>query len=252
MEQVLREALSWLGTPYHHGARVKGAGVDCGQFPAAVFEACGLVPKVDIGDYPHDWHMHRGEERYLALVEKYFAKVADGVPLPGDLALFKFGRCISHGAIVIEWPQVIHAYLEAGAVVLDDAAANMGLAKRFVGIWRLKKCLGRDLPMPARPPAESLQDGKIAPEACAGFPLRIRHRKRSKPLQKTSAVSRGLSLDTVCRNETQPNHKSHASAQFQAHPRRVKLQNALFVLRLGSRAVFSADEPKIIYDLEAQ
>lgn len=131
--------------------------MDCGQFPAAVFEACGLVPKLDIGEYPHDWHMHRDDERYLGLVEKYFSRVDSGqwtvdsekphqlstahcqlsTALPGDLALFKYGRCISHGAIVIEWPQIIHAYITAGAVVLDDAEANMGLAKRFVGIWRL-------------------------------------------------------------------------------------------------------------------
>jgi hypothetical protein len=137
MQQVIIEALSWLGTPYHHEARVKGAGVDCGQLPAAVFESCGLIPKVMIDPYPCDWHLHRSDERYLSIVERFFEK-ADN-PLPGYLALFRYGRSISHGAIVIEWPVVIHAYITAGAVVLDDAIANKDLAERFVGVWRLRQ-----------------------------------------------------------------------------------------------------------------
>jgi len=165
---VTKEALTWLGTPYHHAARVKGAGADCGQFPAAVFEAAGLIPPLEIEYYPCDWHLHRDDERYLAIVEKHFENISKGPnglrgaakcseprqrgadmehaphidhcqqPLPGDLALFRYGRAISHGAIVIDWPTIIHAYIHAGAVVLDDVWANTDLAGRFVGIWRLK------------------------------------------------------------------------------------------------------------------
>jgi cell wall-associated NlpC family hydrolase len=136
MLNLIDEAMSWLGTPYHHEARVKGAGVDCGQFPAAVFEACGLIPHVEIEHYTYDWHLHRDDERYLNYVEAFFTKVDS--PQAGDLALFKYGRVISHSAIVIEWPLVIHAYITAGAVVLDDGIANQDLAKRLQGFWRLK------------------------------------------------------------------------------------------------------------------
>ncbi len=136
---VVAEAMTWIGTKYHHAARVKGAGVDCGQLPLAVFEAVGLIPPVDPGTYPHDWHMHQDEERYLAIVERFCDRLPDGAqPLPGDLALYRFGRCISHGAIVIEWPVVLHSHIEAGAVVLDDTLANQGLAKRLRGCWRLR------------------------------------------------------------------------------------------------------------------
>ncbi|MCL1908970.1 MAG: C40 family peptidase [Holophagaceae bacterium] len=135
-QSITTAALSWLNTPYHHEARLKGIGVDCGQFPAAVFESLGLIPKLDIEPYPHDWHLHRDEERYLEIVERHFEKVDS--PLPGDLALFRFGRAISHGSIVIDWPLIIHAYINARAVVLDDAIANQDLAKRLVGFWRLK------------------------------------------------------------------------------------------------------------------
>jgi cell wall-associated NlpC family hydrolase len=61
-EDVVREALSWIGTPFHHAGRVKGAGVDCGQFPLAVFESCGLIPNYVPAHYPADFHLHSNEE----------------------------------------------------------------------------------------------------------------------------------------------------------------------------------------------
>jgi cell wall-associated NlpC family hydrolase len=132
-ERVVAVAMSWLGTPHHHHARVKGAGVDCGQFVAAVFEEAGVVAAFETDEYPHDWHLHRSEERYLGYVNRYAKRIYDN-PQPGDIVLYRYGRCISHGAIVVKWPQIIHSFLGLG-VVLDDAEANHALAQRFVGWW---------------------------------------------------------------------------------------------------------------------
>lgn len=136
--EVVQEALTWLGTPWHHQGRVRGAGVDCGMLPMEVYAACGLVPQLPTPEYSHDFHLHRGEEFYLQLVEEHASKVARP-PLPGDLALFRFGRVLSHGAIVIAWPCIIHSYLPAHAVVLDDAEANLDLGQRLEGIWSMWK-----------------------------------------------------------------------------------------------------------------
>lgn len=132
-EDVVQAALAWLGTPYHHQGKIKGAGVDCAQLLVAVFHEAGMLPDIDVGYYPHDWHMHRSDEKYLGWVEKYAHRV--DTPKPGDVALFKFGRCISHGAIVIEWPRVIHAYIRQGCVLAD---ANDGeLDGRLDSFWSL-------------------------------------------------------------------------------------------------------------------
>lgn len=131
---VVQEAESWLGTPYHHAARVKGAGTDCAMLLAEVYEAAGVTPRVEPEAYPHDWHIHRNEERYLQHVET-FARRIEGAPRPGDIALFRVGRCISHGAIVISWPLAIHAYVTPGEVVLEDMEANLDLRERLVGFW---------------------------------------------------------------------------------------------------------------------
>lgn len=113
-EQIIAEAKTWLGTPYHHMAQVKGAGVDCAQILLAVYHAVGLIPKIDVGYYPQDWHFHRDEERYLGWIEQY-AKRVDR-PQMGDIALFKFGRCVSHGAIMLNENNVIHSYFRQGCV----------------------------------------------------------------------------------------------------------------------------------------
>jgi len=42
-----------------------------------------------------------------------------GPPLPGDIALFRFGRTFSHGAIVTDWPRLVHAYWNIGVVYGD-------------------------------------------------------------------------------------------------------------------------------------
>jgi cell wall-associated NlpC family hydrolase len=136
-QNVVKEALSWQGTPYHHQGNIKGVGVDCVMLMIEVYRACGLAPAVpDPRPYPHDWHMHRGEELYLGGIEQ--CAVPTAIPLPGDIALFQFGRCVSHGAIVLAWPLVIHAYIEHGAVVQTDVTKSAGLSARLRGFYCLK------------------------------------------------------------------------------------------------------------------
>lgn len=148
---VVAEALEWSRTPYHPLGRLKGIGVDCGQFLLCVYEAVGLIPPTDTGHYPPDWHFHRNDERYLGFVEQFASRIP-GPPLPADIVLYKFGRVISHGAIVIEWPKIIHAYRPGhagGMVMLDDGVANARLVKRqqsgedgkavFYSVWKRRE-----------------------------------------------------------------------------------------------------------------
>jgi hypothetical protein len=62
---VIDEAREWLCTPYHHMARVKGAGADCLTLLAAVYEKAEVIPRVEVPFYPPDWNFHRDTERYL-------------------------------------------------------------------------------------------------------------------------------------------------------------------------------------------
>jgi len=115
---VVAEAMSWLRTPYHHHARVKGVGVDCAQLPIGVYSAVGLIEPVK-PSYVRDWHLHRGEELYLQWVLRYAVEIDRADVLPGDLGLWKFGRTFSHGAIAVEPPLFVHAWIDRGVELVD-------------------------------------------------------------------------------------------------------------------------------------
>jgi NlpC/P60 family putative phage cell wall peptidase len=136
---VVAEAKSWLGTPYHHHARIKGVGVDCAQLLCAVYEACGCVPHIDRGNYAHDWHLHRGEELFIRWLEMVGAKLLPHQqPEPGDVAVFRYGRVFSHGAVVVERccsGSVVHAYVGRG--VISSRLNEEPLKGRKVSFWRL-------------------------------------------------------------------------------------------------------------------
>lgn len=128
---VVAEAESWESTPYHHMGRLKGVGCDCLSLLAEVYERAGVIGHVDIPFYPGDWQLHRDAERYLEGILQYAHEI-EGPPEPGDIAVWKFGRTFSHGAIVTEWPRVIHAFVRVGVVRGDANAAPLkGRPVRF-------------------------------------------------------------------------------------------------------------------------
>lgn len=138
---VIAEAHTWLRTPYHHAANLKGVGVDCAQimcevYPTALRWMAGR--KIETPYYPQDWHLHRGEELYLQIIEQYAEPVA--APKMGDIVVYRFGRTYSHGAIVIDWPNsIIHALMQSRCVTLDNPLTNMELAARarlFYSPWK--------------------------------------------------------------------------------------------------------------------
>jgi len=113
---VVLEAAQWLGTPYHHQAKIKGAGVDCALLLCEVYHAAGVVPPIDPRPYPQNWHLHRDSERYLGWVDQYATPTT--LPAqPGDLMLFKFGRAYSHAGIYAGNGEVIHSLRDVGVVM---------------------------------------------------------------------------------------------------------------------------------------
>lgn len=117
--RVVAEARTWIGTGYHHRGRIKGVGVDCAQLLVEVYAAAGLIEPLDTGDYPMDWALHRGEERFLGWVTRYAVETDQA--LPGDVLIFKYGRCFSHGAIVVCDRLMVHAFIGRGVELVERA-----------------------------------------------------------------------------------------------------------------------------------
>lgn len=133
---IVAEALTWLGTGYHHNARLKGVGVDCAQMPAAVYHAVGLVPDLQ-PDYSPQWMMHHDEEQFLSWVRPHTREISRDEVRPGDMAMWKFGRTYSHSAIVIEPPTIIHAVAKNNGVILGNMDQDIDLTSRPVLFFSL-------------------------------------------------------------------------------------------------------------------
>ena len=133
-QQIINEAMTWLRTPWRHAAAVKGAGVDCARLLIEVYANCGLIERFIPEQYPQDFAMHSSDERFLGNLELYATQIER--PEKGDVAVWKYGKCFSHGAIVIEWPEIIHAKMHNGVLIdLGNAGDLMGREVRFYTVF---------------------------------------------------------------------------------------------------------------------
>lgn len=129
---IVREAHSWLLTPYQNCGDIKGPGgcVDCAMLLVRIFVTVGAVPEFDPRPYSSNWHLHQDEKRYLMGLEQYAHRVDEGKP--GDIAMYRFGRHASHGAIIVSDDAIIHAHKQVGHVVLCERSA---LESRLDSYW---------------------------------------------------------------------------------------------------------------------
>lgn len=139
--QICAEALTWVGTPYHHHGRIRGVGVDCLNLLAAVYSAVGLVEVGELGHYSQTWHHHRSEELMAEGISRYMRRVDAGQP--GDAVVFRFGRTHSHAGILIGDGRFVHAYARRngnGSVIVSDMDEGWGSRQRDPWFWTFEGC----------------------------------------------------------------------------------------------------------------
>lgn len=111
-EEIVREARSWLGTPYCHQASLKGAGCDCLGLVRGVWRALlGAEPEA-LPSYTPDWAEALGEETLLEAARRHLHEVPVGVAGPGDVLIFRMGMGVpaKHCGIVGAPGVLVHAY----------------------------------------------------------------------------------------------------------------------------------------------
>jgi NlpC/P60 family putative phage cell wall peptidase len=129
--RVVDAARKWIGTPYHHMADIHGVGVDCAMLLVRVFCGLGLVTPFDPRPYTRDWMLHRDDERYLGFLLASAREV--DAPQPGDVIVFRVGRCYAHAGIVTKADPltILHAFAPAARVLEEPLARNSQLAGRL-------------------------------------------------------------------------------------------------------------------------
>ena len=88
-ERVLEEARSWIGTPYHHRASVKGVGADCLGLIRGVWLTIYKTEPETLPDYSQDWAEATGYQTLLAAAYRHMFEVPITMIEPGDVLLFR-------------------------------------------------------------------------------------------------------------------------------------------------------------------
>lgn len=133
-EQIVEEARSWIGTPYHHQAAVKGVGCDCLGFVRGVYEALGYDKIEDIPPYSRSWGESDGQELMLEAARKYLIEsMIDGY-WPGCVVVFRFRHytVAKHVAIISYNGRMIHA-IEGSPV--SEVSLNKSWVRRIAGVF---------------------------------------------------------------------------------------------------------------------
>ena len=125
-DAILAEARSWLGTPYVHGASLKGAGCDCLGLVRGVWRALVGPEPESPPPYTPDWAEASGRDALLEAASRWLEPIPLGEAEPGDVLLFRWrdGAPAKHCGVATGPARMIHAH--DGAVVAEVA----------LGVWR--------------------------------------------------------------------------------------------------------------------
>jgi NlpC/P60 family putative phage cell wall peptidase len=126
---IVTQARTWLGTPFHHQARLKGKGCDCLGLVVGVVDELGLEDANGMKLAAHDEITYSRQPDGAYLTEKLtglLAEIPASEARAGDLALFKVRENPQHLAILTDYEGtlgMIHCFAPARKVVehrLDD------------------------------------------------------------------------------------------------------------------------------------
>jgi cell wall-associated NlpC family hydrolase len=136
-QQVVEAARGWIGTPFHHQARLKGVGVDCAGLVIGVARELGLVaPEFDVGGYPRQ----PDGVSLLAWCDQYMTRITQAEMQPGDVIAVAFDVDPQHLGIVGDYRHgglsIIHS-LGVTAKRVIETRLMLTSAMRFVAAYRL-------------------------------------------------------------------------------------------------------------------
>lgn len=131
---IVTAARGWLGTPFHHQAKLQGVGCDCIGLIAGVGDGVGAT-----FSYPHNYGRSPDPDMLLRSIVE--ANVGHEIPLDhaglGDVLLFRIYNLPQHFGVLTSDETMVHADIKQGIVEvhLGDAWRKRILrAYRFNGL----------------------------------------------------------------------------------------------------------------------
>jgi NlpC/P60 family putative phage cell wall peptidase len=134
---VVAEARSWIGTPFHWQASVKGVGCDCKGLISGVARALGRAEGdsfyAQLADYA------KVDPR---LLRTGMADLFDAVawpPQPGDILVMMMAGRAQHLAIMADRDEVIHTYARGPQRVIAMPLLSAVSAWPLDSLWRWRE-----------------------------------------------------------------------------------------------------------------
>lgn len=111
---IVAEARTWLGTPFHHQARLKGVGVDCAGLIIGVARETGLVaPSFDVTSYQRS----PDGVSLVAHCEQHLDRIQREAMQPGDIIVIRWRHHPQHLGILGDYLHgglsLIHAFSDS-------------------------------------------------------------------------------------------------------------------------------------------
>ena len=132
---VVATARSWLGTPYHDQASLRGVGCDCLGLARGVWrEVVGDEP-FPIPPYSRDWGETGPREVLAECARRMMVEISPSDASPGALVLFRMApRAIAkHVGILTAADSFIHAYDRLGVI---EEALTTAWSRRIAFAFR--------------------------------------------------------------------------------------------------------------------
>ena len=129
---VVESAKSFERTPWRHGARIKGVGIDCTGLVICSFNECGA----EIEDI-YDYSLFDEFNKLVRILNSYCIK-KDSKPLPGDVLLFRGDDMLNHVGIMTDEKTFIHAYSVPSIMMVVFQPYDAYWKQRLRGVYSFK------------------------------------------------------------------------------------------------------------------
>lgn len=136
---VVAAARAWLGTPFHHQARLKGVGVDCAGLLIGVGRELGIfAAEFDVPPYLPTPDGHS----LLAACDRYMDGIDRDAMRPGDVLVMRVDVDPQHLGIVGDYRygglSLIHASNQRGVTAVIETRLVWSRRQRFVAAYQFR------------------------------------------------------------------------------------------------------------------
>lgn len=121
-ERIVAIARQYIGTPYHHQARVPGVGIDCVGVLVCVARELGVIAQdADYGAYARNAR----DDELLRILDAHLERLpSPEMAEAGDVLTFVIGKWPHHVAIKTGPDTLLHSYMGIGRVVETQIGNN--------------------------------------------------------------------------------------------------------------------------------